>query len=223
MNENFSYKMKLTDEEKEILHGSKGEVMAKVMKTLVLYGDAFGAEKFVPVNGKGHLVTSFGISVLKPVFSIMDELIKGGLKVDEGFTVDPRPIDYTNVKCNPLQKLIFNKILYGMQDSYEVQLNKLGLKSDKSFTCACYFDEVGNTPKKGDILSWAESSAVVFANSVLGARCNRNSGIIELFGSILGKVPEFDLLTDEEERQSGSSRSRPQRSPRLRFSVRQSV
>lgn len=48
MNENFSYKMKLTDEEKEILHGSKGEVMAKVMKTLVLYGDAFGAEKFVP-------------------------------------------------------------------------------------------------------------------------------------------------------------------------------
>ena len=48
-----------------------------------------------------------------------------------------------------------------MQDSYEVQLNKLGLKSDKSFTCACYFDEVGNTPKKGDILSWAEIVEVV--------------------------------------------------------------
>ncbi len=197
MNENFTYKMKLTDDEVAILHGSKGETMAKVMKTLVLYGDAFGAEKFVPTVGKGHLVTSFGISVLKPVFSIMDELIGAGLKVDETFTVDPRPIDYTNVKCNPLQKLIFNKILYGMQDSYEVQLNKLGLKSDKSFTCTCYLDEVGNTPKKGDVLSWAESSAVVYANSVLGARCNRNSGIIELFGSILGKVPEFDLLTDE--------------------------
>ena len=48
MNENFSYKMKLTDEEKEILHGSKGEVMAKVMKTLVLYGDAPGA---APLTG----------------------------------------------------------------------------------------------------------------------------------------------------------------------------
>ncbi len=197
MNENFTYKMKLTDDEVAILHGSKGETLAKVMKTLVLYGDAFGAEKFVPTVGKGHLVTSFGISVLKPVFSIMDELIDAGLKVDETFTCDPRPIDYTNVKCNPLQKLIFNKILYGMQDSYEVQLHKLGLKSEKSFTCACYLDEVDNTPKKGDILSWAESSAVVYANSVLGARCNRNSGIIELFGSILGKVPEFDLLTDE--------------------------
>ncbi len=198
MNENFTYKMKLTDDEVAILHGSKGETMAKIMKTLVLYGDAFGAEKFVSVAGnKGHLVTSFGISVLKPVFNITQELIDAGLKVDETFSVDPRPIDYANVKCNPLQKLIFNKILYGMQDSYEKQLHKLGLKDSKAFTCACYLDEVGNTPKKGDILSWAESSAVVYANSVLGARCNRNSGIIELFGSILGKVPEFDLLTDK--------------------------
>jgi predicted aconitase len=57
--------------------------------------------------------------------------------------------------------------------------------------------EVGNTPKKGDVLSWSESSAVVYANSVLGARCNRNSGIIDLMGSILGYVPYFGLLTDE--------------------------
>ena len=84
-----------------------------------------------------------------------------------------------------------------MQDEYEEQLKKLGLLSEDGFSCACYFDEQGNKPKKGDILSWAESSAVVYANSVLGARCNRNSGIIELFGSILGVVPKFGLLTDE--------------------------
>lgn len=193
----MKYNMKLTPEEEGILNGSAGETQAKVMKSLVLYGDAFNAERFVPVTGKGHLVTSFGISVLKPVFSIMDELIDAGLKVDETFTVDPRPIDYDNVKCNFLERLIFSKVIYGMQAPYEEQLKKLGLKSSKSFTCTCYLDEVGNTPKKGDVLSWAESSAVVYANSVLGARCNRNSGIIELFGSILGKVPEFDLLTDE--------------------------
>ena len=58
-------------------------------------------------------------------------------------------------------------------------------------------DEVGNKPAKGEVLSWAESSAVVYANSVLGARCNRNSGIIELMGSVAGFVPEFGLLTDE--------------------------
>jgi len=58
-------------------------------------------------------------------------------------------------------------------------------------------DEVGNKPKKGDVLSWAESSAVVYANSVLGARCNRNSGIIDIMGSMVGYVPYFGLLTDE--------------------------
>ena len=87
--------------------------------------------------------------------------------------------------------------MYNMQDSYDAQLAKLGLIDSKSYTCTCYMDEVGNTPKKGDVLSWAESSAVVYANSVLGARCNRNSGIIELFGSIVGRVPYFGLVTDE--------------------------
>ena len=68
---------------------------------------------------------------------------------------------------------------------------------DDAFTCTCYMDEVGNKPKKGEVLSWAESSAVVYANSVLGARCNRNSGILDIMGSIVGYVPYFGLLTDE--------------------------
>lgn len=189
--------MKLTDEELAILNGEKGDTLAKVIKTLVLYGDAFGADCFVPVTGDGHLVTSFGLSVLKPVFRIMDELIESGLKAQRPFTVDPRPIDFDNVPSNFLQKLIFNKMMYGAQTPYEEQLSKVGLRNKNSFTCTCYLSEVANRPKKGDILSWAESSAVVFANSVLGARCNRNSGIIELFGQVLGKVPRFDLLTDE--------------------------
>ena len=66
-----------------------------------------------------------------------------------------------------------------------------------AYTCACYLPQAGNVPKRGEILSWAESSAVVYANSVLGAKCNRNSGIIELMGSIAGFVPEFGLLTDD--------------------------
>lgn len=193
----MDYKMILTPEEEAILNGAKGETMAKVIKTLILYGETFGAKRFVKVTAPGHLVTSFGISIMSPVFNITQELIDAGLKTEMPFTVDPRPIDYANVKCNPIEKLIFSKVLYGKQEMYEKQLRELGLKDKNAFTCACYLDEVGNTPKKGDILSWAESSAVVYANSVIGARCNRNSGIIELFGMILGKVPEFDLLTDE--------------------------
>ena len=197
MNENFNYKMKLTDEQAAILHGSKGETMAKVMKTLVLYGDAFDAEKMVPVTSeKGHLVTSFGLKVMKPVHELMDTLIEGGAISAQKFSVDPKPLD-PNVPANFLQNFVFNKFMYSVQDKYDEQLRKLGLVDDNSYTCTCYFDEVGNKPNKGDVLSWAESSAVVYANSVLGAKCNRNSGIIELFGSIVGCVPYFGLLTDE--------------------------
>ena len=189
--------MYLTPEQQAMLDGAKGETMAKVAKTLVMYGDAFGADKMVPVTSEyNHLVTSFGLKMMKPVFDLMQQLIDAGALSQQQFSVDPRPVD-KNVPANFLQKLIFNKIMYATQESYEDQLKALGLMDDNAFTCACYLDQVGNKPKKGDILSWAESSAVVYANSVLGARCNRNSGIMDIMGSIAGFVPHFGLLTDE--------------------------
>ena len=189
--------MFLTDEQQAILNGSQGETMAKVWKTLVMYGDTFGADKMVPVtSAHNHLVTSFGLKMMTPVFDLMQKLIDDGALSQQTFSVDPRPVD-KNVPANFLQNLIFNKIMYATQGSYEEQLKQLGLMDDNAFTCACYLDQVGNTPKKGDILSWAESSAVVYANSVLGARCNRNSGIMDIMGSIAGYVPHFGLLTDE--------------------------
>ena len=189
--------MVLTKEQQAILDGEKGETLAKVMKTLVMYGEAFGADKMVPITSKNnHLVTSFGLKVMSPVYDLMQQLLDGGAVSEQKFSVDPRPID-PNVPANFLQKLVFNKFMYSKQDFYEGQLKKLGLMDDKAFTCTCYMDEVGNKPQKGEVLSWAESSAVVYANSVLGARCNRNSGIIDIMGSIVGYVPYFGLLTDE--------------------------
>ncbi|MBQ7390229.1 MAG: DUF521 domain-containing protein [Clostridia bacterium] len=189
--------MLLNEEQQAILNGSKGETMAKVMKTMVKYGEIFGAERMVPVTSKyNHLVTSFGLKAMTAVYELMDQLLEAGVASGQKFTVDPRPID-KNVPANLLQKAIFNLAMYTKQEEYEEQLKKLGLLSDSSFTCTCYMDEVGNKPQYGEVLSWAESSAVVYANSVLGARCNRNSGIIDLMGSIVGYVPEFGLLTDE--------------------------
>lgn len=194
----YQPKMKLTKEQEDILLGKQGKTKAKIIETLIRYGDIFDATELVPVtHGRGHLVTSFGLGVLKPVYRIFDELIDAGLKVDEGFTVDPRPLDYKNVKANLIEKFVFNKFMYGKQKAYEAQLTKVGLVNENAFTCACYFDELDNVPKKGDVISWAESSAVNYANSVLGARCNRNSGMIDIFGSILGLAPKFGLLTDE--------------------------
>ena len=189
--------MILTKEQQAILDGAQGETLAKVMRTLVMYGDAFEAEKLVPITSTyNHLVTSFGLKVMSPVYDLMQQLLDAGVSSAQKFSVDPRPID-KNVPANFLQNLVFNKFMYTKQDFYEGQLEKLGLMDQNAFTCTCYMDEVGNKPKKGDVLSWAESSAVVYANSVLGARCNRNSGIIDIMGSIVGYVPYFGLLTDE--------------------------
>ena len=189
--------MYLTDEQQAILNGEKGETMAKVMKTLVMYGDAFGADKLVSVTSKyNHLVTSFGLKMMTPVYELMEKLLAAGAVSGQQFSVDPRPLD-KNVPANFLQNIVFNYFMYTKQDYYDDQLKKLGLINEDSYTCACYLDQVGNKPQMGDVLSWAESSAVVYANSVLGARCNRNSGIMDIMGSIAGFVPHFGLLTDE--------------------------
>ncbi len=189
--------MLLTQEQQQILDGGKGQTMAKIMQTLVRYGELYHADAMIPVTGKyNHLVTSFGLKALAPVYELMDQLIAEGAVSGTKFSADPRPLD-KNVPSSFLQDIIFNHFMYSKQDFYEDQLQKLGLMEKDAFTCTCYMDEVGNTPEKGDILSWSESSAVVYANSVLAARCNRNSGIIDLMGAICGFVPRFGLLTDE--------------------------
>ena len=100
----YTPKMTLTEEQMDILQGKQGETKAKIMETIVRYGDIFDAPCLVPVtHATGHLVTSFGMGLLKPVFRIMDEMIDAGLKVEGGFTMDPRPLDYKNVKCNLLE------------------------------------------------------------------------------------------------------------------------
>ena len=188
--------MILTKEQQSLLDGEKGETMAKVMKTLVMYGDTFNAERMVPITSTyGHTVISFGIGVMKPVYELYEKLLSDNAVSLQKFSADPRPLD-KNVPSSFLQDVVF-KLMYSQQKHYEEQLDKLGMMNDDAYTCACYLPEVGNIPKRGDILSWAESSAVVYANSVLGAKCNRNSGIIEMMGSVAGFVPEFGFLTDE--------------------------
>ena len=189
--------MQLTEKQQAMLDGKEGETMAKVMKTLVMYGETFGADSMAEVTSEyNHLVTSFGLKVMSPVYDLMQRLVDAGVTSRQKFSMDPRPLD-KNVPAGFLQNFVFNKFMYTKQDTYEKQLDKLGLMDKDAFTCTCYMDEVGNKPKMGDILSWSESSAVVYANSVLGARCNRNSGIMDIMGSIAGCVPNFGLLTDD--------------------------
>jgi len=196
MKKNSELNMSLSAEERAIYEGEKGPVLQKVMESVVLYGEAFDADALMPVTGAPHHFMSMGLKSVKPFYRMMDELIAAGLSITAPFTVDPRPTDYENIPMSFLQKVVA-KILFASQNSLETQLKKIGLKDANSFSCTCYLPEIGNIPKQGSILCWSESSAVVYANSVLGARTNRNSAGIDFLCNILGKTPNFGLITDD--------------------------
>lgn len=205
--------MQLNQDLQAVLDGKKGATLQKVLRTMMRYGELFGADAMVPITSRyNHLVTSFGLKALTPVYDLLDQLIAEGAVSQQKFSMDPRPLD-PNVPSSFLQNIVFNLFMYSKQDQYEQQLERLGLLNKDAFTCTCYMDEVGNVPGQGEVLSWSESSAVVYANSVLGARCNRNSGIIDLMGSVLGYVPRFGLLTDEGRKASWVVEIRTSRKP----------
>ena len=125
--------MTLTAEQKAILDGAQGDVKAKIMKTLVMYGETFGAEKMVPVTAdKGHLVTSFGLSVMKPVYYLMDQLIEGGAIYQQPFSVAPKSVD-KHVPSHILQNIYF-KVRYSKQDYNDAKFKKPGIMSDDAYT-----------------------------------------------------------------------------------------
>ena len=104
----MEYQMKLTPEQQEILNGSRGETMAKVMQTLIRYGELFGADEMVPVTSKyNHLVTSFGLKALGPVYHLMEQLLEAGAISAQKFSADPRPLD-PKVPSSFLQNFVLN-------------------------------------------------------------------------------------------------------------------
>ena len=190
-------KIKLTQEEQGILQGKQGPTMQRVMKTVVLYGEALGAERLVDIEGNGHFVISWATPGIAPSLEMLEELVTTGLKTKYPFTLDPKaPLDFENLSLRPEQERLLEK-LYRDQGRYDDRMLQLGLRDTDAYTCNPYQAEVGNIPKRDTILAWSESACVIFANSVLGARTNRNGAIIDLLTNIVGKTPLADLLTDE--------------------------
>lgn len=171
--------------------------MQKVMKTVVLYGEALGAERLVDIEGEGHFVIPWASPGIAPPLEMLDELVAAGLKTKHPFTLDPNaPLDFENLGLRPEQEQALEH-MYRDQARYDERMLQLGLRDTDAYTCNPYLPEVGNIPKRGTILAWSESACAVFANSVLGARTNRNGAIMDLLANIVGKTPLAGLLTDE--------------------------
>jgi predicted aconitase len=187
----------LTDDERAILEGGQGPALQKVMQTVVLYGEALGADRLVEIEGPGHFVIPWASPGIAPPLEMLDELAEAGLATTHPFTLDPcAPLDFEPLDLTPAQQEQLEE-MYRDQDPYDRRLLQLGLRDADAYTCNPYVPEVGNIPEQGTILAWSESACAVFANSVLGARTNRNGAIMELLCNIVGKTPLTGLLTDQ--------------------------
>lgn len=178
-----SLDFELTQSQRDILSGKEGEGLRLCMQTLIEYGRVFGAKRLLPIKS-AHLTGSFRILTFSKYYEIIERLISEGVKFKVPTTVNPRPgYDYK----------WHNKIAFRHQKEHEENLQKLGVTPN--FSCACY--DAINVPEKGDVLAWAESSAVIFANSVIGARTNRNSIMIDICSAATGLTPDFGFLHTE--------------------------
>ena len=193
--ENLS--IRLTREERDTLRGEQGPILQKAMETVVLYGEALGAERLVEIGGNGHFVIAYAIPGIAPSMEMLAELVEAGLQTKTPFTLDPRPpLDYENWWLSPEQVEILEQ-MYGDQSLYEERMLQLGLRDADAWTCTPYLPQVGNVPQRGEILAWSESACAIFANSVLAARTNKNGAVMDLVCGIVGKTPLAGLLTDE--------------------------
>ena len=192
----MKHKMKLTKEEQAILDGKEGEEKAKLMKILVQFGNTFGAEKLVDLGGAPHSNMFIGAPYMASMIRMLDECAKAGLKSYAPYTVNPRPYDVYKVQNNAKDmEMIYEG--YSSQWDLDYVHARLGAPDLNYRTCACYLEEVGNAPEPGTYVAWAESSAVNYGNSALGIRTNRNGAGMDLLQAMLGKAPQFGLMTDE--------------------------
>ena len=178
--------MELTRDQQAILDGCEGVVMSNCLRTLVEYGRAFDAPRLVPIKS-AHLTGSFKIFFYTAYYDIVRQLVEAGIRVKVPTTLNPRPgYDYAPQ----------NRIVFRSQKWHEEQLEALGVTPN--YSCVCYHG--ANVPEFGDILGWAESSAIIYANSVIGARSNRNSIMVDICQAVTGLTPEFGYLLDENRR-----------------------
>ena len=178
--------MKLTAEEKEMLAGKRGNAAKKSMEILVALGEIFGAKRLVPVTSvqvSGVSYANLGDAGLE----FLEEMAKDG-RVRVYTTLNPAGMDLENWRALGIPE-DFAKKQKMVIDAFA----KMGIQT--TCTCTPYF--VGNRPKKGSNISWGESSAVTFANSVLGAKTNKEGGPSALAAAITGRTAEYGLLLEE--------------------------
>lgn len=179
--------MDLTREEEAVLNGEYGEGSRKAMELVVALGKVYGANDLVDITS-AHLSGASYKTIGDGGLKYLEDMVAGGAKVSVPSTLNPVGMDrrrWREMHVSPefAEKQLRIIDLYG----------EMGIKT----TCSCTPYMGDNVPSLGDHVAWAESSALSFVNSFIGARTNREGGPGALAAAILGKTANYGLHLDE--------------------------
>ena len=178
--------MYLTKEEERMLGGEEGYAVRKSMEILVALGNIYGAEKLIRVGSVQVAGVSYhNLGDAGLVF--LNELAEDG-KVKVLTTLNPAGMDLEDWK-----KLGISEEFAKKQNLVIDAFRKMGI----IISCTCTPYLIGNLPRYGEHIAWSESSAVTFANSVIGAKTNREGGPSALAAGFVGKTPYYGLHLEE--------------------------
>jgi predicted aconitase len=179
--------MHLTPEEDEMLFGSQGQATQKAMQILVALGDIYGAERMIPISSVQIAGVSFD-NLGEAGLQFLSAMADGGGRARVLTTLNPAGMDIENWRALGIQPEFAEK-----QQRVLEAFSRMGVTT----TCTCTPYLIGNLPHFAEHISWSESSAVCYANSVIGARTNREGGPSALASSLTGLTPEYGFHLSE--------------------------
>jgi predicted aconitase len=179
--------MRLAKNEQEMLDGKHGGAVQKAMELLLSIGECYDAEQFLPV-GSTHLSCTDPITIGNGGKQFVKEIAER-----EGRFVVPTTTNPTSLDPWAWKEMGFCEALYGEHVELWKAFSKMGC-----FLCGtCTPYHIGHVPRFGEHVAWSESSAVVYANAILGSRTNREGGPSALAAGLTGKTPAYGLHLDE--------------------------
>src|SRR5512137_2825857 len=179
--------MHLTSQAQDMLAGKHGRSVRKAMETLAALGDIYGAERMLPVSSVQIAGVSYD-NLGEAGLAFLDEMAAGGGRSRLLATLNPAGMDVEN-----WESLGISPEFAAQQLRVIAAFARMNVVT--SCTCTPYL--AGNLPRFGEHIAWAESSAVCFANSVLGARTNREGGPSALAAALTGRTPAYGYHLNE--------------------------
>jgi len=177
--------VRLTEQERKILEGKEGEARRMAMSILVDLGEVFGAEEMMEVS-QVHIDSSVFMVDAGLEFAERIADLEGKLAV-------PTSLNISAIDLQRWREYRVSRELLDKSRRLEQAYLKMG--ATPTWTCAPY--QQGMIPRFGEQIAWAESNAIAFANSIIGARTNRYGDLTDICAAILGKVPKYGLHLTE--------------------------